>query len=58
MTPRPDVTAWRFTVLVSFRLGGRTYGPGDVLNRRRLAIGPRKIRKLLDTGKVEVETPE
>ena len=51
---RPDVVAWTFNVLVSFRLGGRTYQPGDVLNRRRLAIGPRKIRKLIDTGKIEV----
>ena len=51
---RPDVTAWTFNVLVAFRLGGRTYQPGDVLNRRRLAIGPRKIRKLIDTGKIEV----
>jgi len=51
---RPEVTAWTFNVLASFRLGGRTYQPGDVLNRRRLAIGPRAIRKLLDQGLIEV----
>lgn len=51
---RADVTAWTFNVLASFRLGGRTYQPGDVLNRRHLAIGPRQIRELLDKGLIEV----
>jgi hypothetical protein len=50
---RPDVTAWTFNVLVSFRLGGRTCQPVDALNSRRLAIGPRKVRKLIDSGKIE-----
>ncbi len=52
--PKPDVQQYLFNVLVSFRLGGRTYQPGDVLNRKRLAIGPRRIRELIDTGKIEV----
>ena len=51
---RPDVTAWDFNVLATFRLGGRTHQPGDTLNRRRLAIGPRKIRELIDSGLIEV----
>ncbi|QDU67323.1 hypothetical protein [Engelhardtia mirabilis] len=52
--PKPDVQQWTFNVLATFRLGGRTYNPGDVLNRRHLAIGPRVIRELIDTGKIEV----
>ncbi len=51
---RPDVTQWTFNVLATFRLGGRTYNPGDVLNRRRLAIGPRTIARLIAEGKIEV----
>ena len=51
---RPDVTQWTFNVLASFRLGGRTYQPGDILNRRRLAIGPRAIARLIAKGKIEV----
>jgi hypothetical protein len=52
--PKPDVQQWTFLVLSPFRLGGRNYQPGDILNRRRLAIGPRVIRELIDTGKIEV----
>lgn len=52
--PRPEVVAWTFTVLQEFRLGGRTYAVGQTINRRRLALGPRLIRKLLDQGKIEV----
>ena len=51
---KPDVTRYTFNVLATFRLGGRTYQPGDVLNRRHLAIGHRVIRELIDTGKIEV----
>ena len=51
---RPDRTQWTFNVLASFRLGGRTYLPGDILNRRRLAIGPRVIARLISEGKIEV----
>jgi len=51
---KPDVTRYTFNVLATFRLGGRTYQPGDVLNRRHLAIGHRVIRELLDSGKIEV----
>lgn len=51
---KPDSLRYTFTCLQSFRLGGRTYQPGDVLNRRHLAIGHRVIRELLDTGKIEV----
>lgn len=51
---RPAVTSWTFNVLASFRFAGRTYQPGDRLNRRRLAIGPRRIRKLIDSNKIEV----
>lgn len=51
---RPDVVAWTFNVLASFRLGGRTYNPGEVLDRRHLAIGPRKVRELIDSGLIEV----
>jgi len=51
---RPDVTQWTFNVLSTFRLGGRTYQPGSVLNRRRLAIGPRAIERLIAEGKIEV----
>jgi hypothetical protein len=52
--PKPDVQQWTFLVLSPFRLGGRNFSPGDILNRRRLAIGPRVIRELIDTGKIEV----
>ena len=51
---KPDEVRYTFNVLETFRLGGRTYQPGDVLNRRRLAIGHRVIRELLDGGKIEV----
>jgi hypothetical protein len=51
---KPDVLRYTFNVLQEFRLGGRTYKPGDVLNRRRLAIGHRTIRELLDANKIEV----
>jgi hypothetical protein len=51
---KPDVTQWTFNVLATFRLGGRTYQPGDILNRRHLAIGPRKIGELIADGKIEV----
>lgn len=51
---RPDRTQWTFSVLATFRLGGRTYNPGDILNRRRLAIGPRTIARLIAEGKIEV----
>lgn len=51
---KPDVTRYTFNVLASFRLGGRTYHPGEILNRRHLAIGQRVIRELIDNGKIEV----
>ena len=51
---RPDRTQWTFSVLTSFRLGGKTYNPGDELNRRHLAIGPRAIARLISEGKIEV----
>ena len=51
---RSELTAWTFNVLASFRFGGRSYAPGDVLNRRHLAIGPRAIGKLLSQGLIEV----
>jgi hypothetical protein len=47
---KPDELMYEFSVLQSFRLGGRTYQPGDVLNRRHLAIGHRVIRELLNAG--------
>ena len=51
---RPEETAWTFNVLATFRISGRTFEPGDTLNRRHMAIGPRKIRQLIDAGKIEV----
>jgi len=52
--PKPTVQEWTFNVLSAFRLGGRTYNPGDVLDRRHLAIGPDRIRKLIASGHIEV----
>lgn len=52
--PKPDVQQWTFNVLATFRISGRTFQPGDVLNRRHLAIGPRTIARLISEGKIEV----
>lgn len=56
--PKPDVQQWTFNVLAEFRISGRTFRPGDVLNRRRLAIGPRTIARLISEGKIEVPQEE
>lgn len=54
---RPDRCAWCYTTLQEFRISGRTFRPGDVLNHRHLAIGPRAIARLISEGKIEVQQP-
>ena len=46
-------TDWRFVVVQPFRFGGRGYRVGDVLDRKRLSIGPRRLQRLLDEGRIE-----
>ena len=54
---RPDVCAWHYTTLQEFRISGRTFRPGDTIDRRHLAIGPRAIARLISEGKIEVQQP-
>ena len=46
-------TEWRFIVLQPFRFGGRAYRIGEVLNRKRVSIGPRQLQRLLSEGRIE-----
>ena len=51
-------TDWRFVVVQPFRFGGRGYRVGEVLDRKRLSIGPRHLQKLLDEGRIERRTED